>query len=417
MKKNDILNSTQYGFRTGKNTTMLLSTFTDQVNSWLDQKLHVLALFIDFSRAFDILDHNILVQRLENTGIRGPLLKWCENYLRDRSYCVKICDSFSASIKVSEGTAQGSVLGPLHFIAYINNMSKLFNNCITYQYADDTCMLVAAKDVNEGITLLQEDFDMLNKWCHDSHLVLNPQKTKLIHIHSPNLKVGSDMNCNLIAHTHSCLHNPSNHCGCPSIEVVLSHKYLGLTIDHNFNWHKHINYVCDKLRSFLANIFIIKSSLTYKSKIMLYNALADSIISYGLSSYGRTDKTYLSHIYRLQVRILKNIVPLKIKVQETTDENFLFKYCQVIPIYNKIKFTILKENYFDLNFQNKISHKVGTRNMTQNKLVSLSANNKYGQRTRAYMVPYLINNLDTIIRNKITEGSLNQLLQKYYLNL
>lgn len=124
-RDNDIISKSQYGFQSKKSTAQLLSNFTDEVNNYLNDKQHVILIFIDFSKAFATLGHNTLLKTLENSGIRGKLLDWCQEYLRSRSYRVKVGPSLSRPVNVTKGTAQGSVSGPLHYLAYASR--KYYN--------------------------------------------------------------------------------------------------------------------------------------------------------------------------------------------------------------------------------------------------------------------------------------------------
>lgn len=416
-QKNNIISKSQFGFQPKKNTTMLLSKFTDDINTYLNNKKQVLALFIDFSRAFDTLDHKKLIGKLDANGIRGPLLRWCESYLRNRSSCVKIDDSLSDQRPAAVGTAQGSVLGPLHFLTYVNDMCTCLDSCTAYQFADDTCFIIASDDVNSAMCMLQADFDKLKQWCHDSGLVLNSNKTKLILIKSPYMK--SNLETPLISHSHTCMHdqNITKSCHCPNIELVNSHVYLGLVIDHKFNWNSHIERVCTKLRAFLANMHIIKNRLPFNIRLMLYNALADSVISYGLSSYGLTHKTSLDCILRLQIKILKNIVPPKIRLQYSNDKLKLFKYCKTLPVHTKVEYTLLKEQFFNLSVQKPLSHKIGTRSCTKKKLMTLGANNFYGKRRISYLIPRLLNGLCPELKSSIHPKNINHKLKSHFISL
>ncbi|XP_028162763.1 uncharacterized protein LOC114354540 [Ostrinia furnacalis] len=200
----------------GKGTHSLLSKFTDEVNSHLNEQRQVLALFIDFSRAFDTLKHDQLVDKLDRCGVRGPLLKWCQAYLRNRSFSVKLDNNYSTPLPVTEGTAQGSVLGPLHFLSYVNDMSGCIINSTCYQFADDTCLVIANKDPQIAGKLLQMDLDALIRWCHDAGLVLNANKTKLLIIKSPYI-IHSTPTIELVAtyyeHKHNYLQMPTNRQG------------------------------------------------------------------------------------------------------------------------------------------------------------------------------------------------------------
>lgn len=133
----------------------------------------------------------------------------------------------------------------------------------------------------------------------------------------------------------------------------------------------------------------------------MYNALVESIISYGLSSYGRTFRTYIEQIMSLQIRLLKNIVPYAIKLKYKKEPELLFKYCKVLPIQEKIQFLLIKENYFKYIENERKSHIV-TRQITTKKLCTVGARNFYGERTTDYLIPRLINDRINIdIRNKI----------------
>ena len=162
-KANAILSTNQFGFQPKKSTSLLLSKFTDEVNEYLNDKKHVLLVFIDYSKAFDTLRHQKLIEKLENTGVRGPLLQWSKNYLENRMYMVKVGNSYSDRIQVNEGTAQGSVLGPLHYLAYVNDLNNLIKKCSIYQFADDTCLIAADRDINVAQSMLQNDLTLLNK--------------------------------------------------------------------------------------------------------------------------------------------------------------------------------------------------------------------------------------------------------------
>ncbi|KAL0832236.1 hypothetical protein ABMA28_001686 [Loxostege sticticalis] len=378
-RKHDVINKNQFGFQAGKSTTDLLSKFTDEVNEHLNHRKCVLALFIDFSRAFDTLQHQLLINKLDDCGIRGSLLNWCRNYLQNRTFTVKLDNSFSDP------------------------------KCVT---EDDTCLLVSGRDVSNACNSLQADLDMLIRWCHDVGLVLNADKTKLMVINSPYMRYPTPKP--LIAHNHDCLHQLGT-CQCPTIEVVTTQKYLGLIIDSKFNWGHHIEHVCNKLRQFLANIKILKNRIPFKVRLMLYNSLAESYIQYGLTSYGRTFKSYLQQIYDLQFRILKNIISPNMRVQ-LDDENAIFKHCKILPVYDQIKFMILKQYFFCDHIKSYIEHPVRTRAMTQNRLRVITANNVYGQRTAAYQVPRLINELPSDVRDKITQQNIKTKLKRFFLS-
>ncbi|CAK1585022.1 unnamed protein product [Parnassius mnemosyne] len=413
---NSILTCNQYGFQPHKSTTQLLSTFTDSIYNHLDKKEHILVVFVDYSRAFDTLRHDKLLQSLNDSGVRGNLLTWCENYLHDRSYQVRISNVDSFSVLVTEGTAQGSVLGPLHYLTYVNNLSNAIKQCELYQFADDTCLVATGRNIEDALTRLQSDFDILVKWSHDVGLVLNSNKTKLIYISSS--KNRSTFRLKLIAHNHQCLHlkqSNNTQCNCDTIEQVSKYTYLGLVIDDRLNWKEHINHVSDKLRVILAKFSIIKSKIPYKTLLLLYKSLAESIISYGLSSYGRTSKTHLDNIFSLQLRILKKIVPIKIK-DTFKDYRKLFAFCKILPIHEKVELTLLSQYYFTENLQ-KLHKNYSIRRQDNLRLQLPSYNNLYGKKRLNYIIPYLINIIPNPIKEKITYKNLKNILKQYFLQI
>lgn len=416
---NAILSSQQYGFQPNKSTTLLLSRFTDDINNYLNAKKHVILVFIDYGKAFDTLRHDLLIERLDNSGVRGKLLDWCKDYLTNRSYQVKIGDMFSNGVNVTEGTAQGSVLGPLHYLAYVNDLNNVIKFCTVYQFADDTCLLAADEDPLVAQNLIQVDFTAICRWSHDSGLVLNADKTKLIHVRSSHNYYPGKESVKVVAHSHNCLHLSSMRCpsGCLDIEQVNEHTYLGLVIDNRFNWAKHIDKTCGKLRAVMAKLYVIKCKVPYDILLTMYKTLVESILSYGLSSYGRTFVTYLDQIYSIQYRLLKLLVPRKIKLKYSEDPMGLFKYCGVLPIHKKVEFNLLLEQFFRTEIQVLKSYPITTRSAICKKLLKPKFNNNYGKRTSQYLIPHLINKLPLEVKNKITQRNIKHILKKYFLNI
>ncbi|KAI5643064.1 reverse transcriptase (RNA-dependent DNA polymerase) domain-containing protein [Phthorimaea operculella] len=412
-ENNNILNEHQHGFRANRSTSGLLSKFTTEICGHLNDKKHVAMVFVDYSKAFDTLRHSTLIKKLDNSGVRGPLLNWCKDYLKGRSYMVKVGSALSEQVAVTEGTAQGSVLGPTHFLSYVNDIKNLVKSCSLYQFADDTCLLAADRDLKVAEASLQQDFDTLCKWSHDVGLVLNSQKTKLMHIHSSHNTPSSSIS--LIAHDHSCLHGWKTACDCGLIENVAQQTYLGLVIDNRLNWGAHTELVANKLRMFLSKLKLIKKKFPYSVLTQMYLALADSVVSYGLTSYGRTFKTYLDKIYNLQLRIVKQIVPKNIKRKYKHNYDALFKYCNIIPIHTKFQFMFMVENYASIvNYPRLVSNR--TRRAAQNYLHTPKTKNFYGQRTNTYLIPNLCNNLPRDIFHNLTNKNFKKVLRKHYTN-
>lgn len=409
---NNIINSRQFGFQRNKSTTQLLRLFTDEINKYLNNKNHVLAVFIDFSKAFDVLNFNMLFNKLIKCGIQGPLLELIKNYHCNRYTTVKVTNLNGNLMPTDSGTAQGSILGPIEYLLYVNDMSNLITKASVYQFADDTCLLVANRDITAAQTDMQTSYDMLCKWAHDVGLVINAEKTKLVHIHSSHITASTTPI--IVSHSHQCLHLATP-CVCKPIVNVNKHTYIGLVIDDRFCWKPHIEHVCAKLRSISSKLLVLKYKMPYKVLRLLYMALADSVISYGISSYGRTFATYLHDIYKLQRKMLKIIVPRYIKKRFENDDRGLFGYCRVINVYDRVKFNLLTE-------ENRPECLVMSRrpqNLRQDcdskSYILPKCNNFYGTRTSDCQIPIFLNELTEEIKKLYTDSNkYKSKLKSYY---
>lgn len=419
---NKIIHDNQYGFQQKKNTVQLLSKFTNEVNGYLNAKQNVLAIFVDFSKAFETLNYPTLYQKLQQGGIQGPLLEWFKDYHTNRYTSVSIAGTRSKQIPTEVGSAQGSILAPTEYLLYVNDMCKIFKGGSVYQFADDTCLLYAHKDVMEAQKRLQLNYDTLCKWAHDVGLVINAQKTKLMHIHSPHLKITTQPK--IVAHEHQCMHQCTNsgsgtECAglCNKLDLVEQHTYLGMIIDTHFNWGPHIESICKRLRAIMGKLVILKQKLPYDILRLLYLSLADSIMSYGLDSYGRTYKTYIDNIYKIQLKTLKNIIPNKIKIQYKGDNKAIFDYCKILDVYNKTNMLIICE---EINHIHNLKRRTRPKHLRSLEYMPTyfipRYSNDYGRRTTQCLLPQILNEIpnDVIDSISIDNHKCKTILKKYY---
>lgn len=406
----------QYGFRRGRSTASVLARFTDDVNEALDQRKQVVVIYIDFKKAFDTLEHHQLLQAVEECGVGGPLKQWLRAYFTNRQLRTVIDGVTGEPAHMCCGVPTGSVFGPVGYIMHVNSMCNVVQNCRIYMYADDTCLLYADKNLSVIESKIQEDFTQIIKWTHDNGIIMNINKTKCMHIRSPYLKNICSAP-RIVGHSFQCLHSDQVACSCPEIEVVEEYKYLGLVIDYNFSWKVHITNLCSKLRSVLVKFHYLSYVLSRETLYTVYYALVDSLLSYGLVSYGRTFKTYLDKIKALQIRFMKLLVDTNTKRRcKLSNYEELFLECKMLPVHEKVVLWIAVEQYGCEEFKTYFTRTRPVRNRVYKVYDVPTSNNYFGERSRKYLVPKIFNDLPIdLIRNCLTKTSFKNAIQRFLL--
>ena len=247
----NLLYKHQYGFRAKHNTSHPVLHFTDKIYNALNQKPSALtlAIFIDFKKAFDTVDHKILLQKMEHYGIRGTSNEWFENYLADREQFVSINGVKSETVKLVCGVPQGSVLGPLLFLLFINDLPNA-TEFLTLLFADDTTYQMSGSDINVLFQNANAELEKASVWFRTNKLTLNVKKTKFMLFSDKTLQL-QGLNLRI---------------GDQNIEQVGSNckdkyfKFVGHVLDDKLSWQGNIEHVCKKLAS--AN-FAINSSKNF----------------------------------------------------------------------------------------------------------------------------------------------------------
>lgn len=180
LSDNDILSTFQSGFRKQHGTTTAAMKVVNDLIVAMDRKQHCASLFIDLSKAFDTVDHDIMLKRLVNIGFSSQAVAWFKDYLSGRTQCVQFNGKRSDVLTVQKGVPQGSVLGPLLFTIYINNVGRNVPNAFFHFYADDTIIYCCAATLQKALDELQTAFTMVQAQLYQLKLVLNADKTKMM---------------------------------------------------------------------------------------------------------------------------------------------------------------------------------------------------------------------------------------------
>ena len=215
-----IINKNQHGFRNGRSCCTQLLEIMEIWTKWFDQGLPWDVIYTDFSKAFDTVPHNRLMYKLDRLGIRGDLYNWIKDFLSDRQQRVMVGDSKSEWLPVTSGIPQGSVLGPVLFVIFINDMPDVVNANIKL-FADDTKIFKAVQNL-ENIENLQEDINKMYKWSLDWQLPFNVNKCKVVHFGKNNINHSYKMNRQ-------------------DLIMENEEKDLGVTFDPKLNFNAHIN--------------------------------------------------------------------------------------------------------------------------------------------------------------------------------
>ena len=227
---NNILYDYQFGLRPKHSTQQAIITLFDNITKSLDNGNIAISIFIDLKKAFDTVNHRILLRKLYAYGIGGPILKWIESYLTGRTQYVVFDGKESEVRTVQCGVLQGSILGPLLFILNMNDICNVSDLFFAIMYADDTSLLVTGNDLYSLIASLNNALKDLCSWFKSNKLSLNTNKTFYMIFHRSRIKCDTDSTLEIIMDNGiltktSCL------------------IYLGVIVDQKLNWIEHISYV------------------------------------------------------------------------------------------------------------------------------------------------------------------------------
>ena len=293
LESNNSLFEMQYGFRPRRSCEHALLNAQNTLLESLSKRQVSLLLLIDFSKAFDMVEHSILLKKLEHYGIRGVALKWMESYLNGRKQYVTINGHNSTTRDMEYGVPQGSILGPLLFIIYINDIPGTASFAKFILYADDANIILTAdtiEAISSQLTILIEN---LVKWVKSNGLALNLKKTKyMVFSRSRNTDLPSPL---IIEKT--------------AIKRESETRFLGVIIDESLNWTKHVNTVLSKASRYIGIMYKIKKYLPLTARLQIYHSFVQSHLNYCSLVWGFTCKSNIEALFSKQKKGLRAVIP------------------------------------------------------------------------------------------------------------
>jgi ribonuclease P/MRP protein subunit RPP40 len=282
--KNDMFYELQHGFREKRSCQTQLLMLVDDILKSLTLKSQVDLILLDFSKAFDMVNHEKLLYKLHFYGVRGQTLKWIKAFLDNRSQSVVVSGSTSGTIPVSSGVPQGSVLGPLLFLIYINDLPDSVKHSKVRLFADDTAIYISLT-VSSHSSLLQQDLHQLELWEEKWDMKFNPSKCQVLQITRRETPIP----------TQYILHNTT-------LQTVPSAKYLGITISHNLSWNEHIDNITKKANQTLG--FLRRNIKVHSERLksQAYKTLVRPQLEYSSTVWSPHTGTLIDQLESVQRR-------------------------------------------------------------------------------------------------------------------
>ena len=404
---NNILYRYQSGFRKCYSTDSCLSYLNDKIATGFESGLFTGMILIDLQKAFDTINHVILLNKMEYFGFSKEVIQWFKSYLSNRKFKVHIKKTFSEPGNLLCGVPQGSILGPLLFLLYINDLPQAVD-CELLLYADDTCLIFQHKEIHEIETVLKKNFSMLVDWFVDNKLSIHfgEDKTKSILFGSKRKQKSKLLNI---------------HYKSINIKQYSKVTYLGCILDETLSGESMAIHVINKVNSRLKFLYRQNRFLNMSLRRLLCNALIQPFFDYACNAwYPNLNKKLKTRLQTAQNKCIRFCLKLgdrtSIRSQELEKINWLpihervsqYSVCSVYKYFAKTCPNYFEELYFPAE-----TNGVLTR-FSFRKLTLPRRNSNAGQKALSYMGPSLWNILDNSLKNSISLNAFKHNIKSHY---
>ena len=286
-----LITDKQGGFRKGRSTIATIADLTDDILSGLNEKEYTLAAFIDLKKAFDTINHSILLRKLPYFGISNQIVDWIRNYLTNRRQKCTVNGSTSRELTITCGVPQGSILGPLLFVMYVNDVCTNLLHTKATLYADDTVIFMRHKDEGLAHLWISSDLALLHDWCTRNQLTINLAKTKMMLFGTKNmLKHGTKMDIHLAG---------------VQIQYVKHFNYLGMRLEDTLTFELHATETIRRVSHKLYLLSRIRKYVTVGQSIAIYKSKVVPYFDYGDIFLMGTNQKTIDKMQKLQNRALR----------------------------------------------------------------------------------------------------------------
>jgi hypothetical protein len=396
--KNNLIHEDQSGFRENHSCHTSLIQLVDNLHCSINENEFSGLIFIDFQKAFDIINHSLLLRKLEIFQLTPECISLISSFLSDRKQLVMVNNQISQFMPIKYGIPQGSILGPILFSVYVNDL-PCFTKGKCEMFADDTSCHSSDPDPCKLTYKLQDNIQRIIDWTQLNHMSLNSQKTKCMYVCAR-----QKMKCNF----------KPLFIGKNKIEEVQSHKTLGVFIDRDLSWTDHITFLIKRLSTKIFQLAKIKHFLDVHSRKLFFCAHILPIIDYASTLWDNSSDSNLKLIQRMHKRALKLVL---LKSSSLTIQDY--KQLNVLPLQKRLFFNkaMCMHNVIYGNAPKKISDTFKTNQHRHNHTLSLPR-----PRTNIYKSSFLYsggnlwNNLPTIVKYTTNKNTFKKKMKTFLLN-